>query len=100
MEDFETLNLDNWWTALSRVYWAVLAGAWSGAEGRVNCGSPAQEASEGTDISEWPRDHSCDILANVAAFLPLVLKIRGSIEECWQRRFQDSLVLTVSCGYQ
>lgn len=47
----------------------------SGAEGCVNCGSPAQEASEGTDISEWPRDHSCDILANVAAFFRLVLKI-------------------------
>ena len=39
-------------------------------EGDLNCGSPAQEVSEGRDIiSKWPKDHSCDILAtNGAAF--------------------------------
>ena len=34
----------------------------SGAESNVNYGSLAQEASEWETISEWPRDHSCDIL--------------------------------------
>ena len=33
------------------------------AEGNLSCGGPVQEVSEGKNISKWPRDHSCDIVA-------------------------------------
>lgn len=42
------------------------------AKSNVNSRGPAQEASKGNNISNWDRDHSCEILAkNVAAFFPL-----------------------------
>lgn len=38
-------------------------------KGDLNCGSPAQEVSEGRDISKWPKGCSGDILVkNVPAF--------------------------------
>lgn len=49
-------------------------------------GCPGQEVSEGNNISNWPRDHSCDILTkNVAHFCPcpenlqVILKSTGFI---------------------
>lgn len=42
-------------------------------EGNVNYRGPAWKVSEGRNISLWPRDYSCDMLAkNVAAFGPVL----------------------------
>ena len=47
----------------------------SGSEEDLNCGGLAQEVSVEQNVSVWPRDCSCDILAkNVATFLPLSKK--------------------------
>lgn len=44
----------------------------SSMETSMDCGSPAQEVSEGSKISNWTRYHECDILAkNVDSFCPL-----------------------------
>ena len=40
---------------------------------RGNCGSPAQDVSEGKDVSKQLRDH-CDILANMWLLFALVQK--------------------------
>jgi hypothetical protein len=41
----------------------------SGAEGDLNCGVLAQEVSGETDISMWPKDHSCSLLAKGSLLL-------------------------------
>ena len=46
----------------------------SGADRNVGCDSPAQEVSERKNISKWPREHSCDILAKSVAVLCPCLK--------------------------
>lgn len=50
------------------------------AEGSVNCRVPAQEVSEGKDItSKWPKDHSCNILAkNGATFCSFPKSLPGA----------------------
>lgn len=47
----------------------------SGTEGDLNCWGPAQEVSEEKDISKYPRDHSCYILAKNVAIFALIRKI-------------------------
>lgn len=77
----------------------------SSAESNVDYGGPAQEVSEGNNISNWARDHSCDTLAkSVTEFCPCPkglqeskLKSFGSVS--WQRTFQETPLLIVPCGY-
>lgn len=69
--------------------------------GDLNREGPDQEVREGMNISKWPRDHSCAVLAKTrAAFCPCTKNLPEAKLKFWmQQRSQDSLVLTVSCGY-
>jgi hypothetical protein len=51
------------------------------AGGKLNCWGTPQEVSEGKNLSKWPRDHSCDILAKKMASFALALKICHSCFE-------------------
>lgn len=51
----------------------------SSAESNVDYGGPAQEVSEGNNISNWARDHSCDTLAkSVTEFCPCPKSLQKS----------------------
>ena len=74
------------------------AACWRSKEDSAE-GSPAQDVSEAKNISKWLRVLSCDVLAkNVATFCPCP-KDLPEVKMSWERRFQDSLASTPSCGH-
>lgn len=52
--------------------------------GDLNCEGPDQEVQEGMNISKWPRDHSCAVLAKTGAtFCPCTKSLPEAKLKFW-----------------
>lgn len=72
----------------------------------MNCESLAQEVSDKKNFSMWPTDCSCDILVKIVAAHALVQRKKVPVAKLkdfglisWQKKSQNSLVLTLLCSY-
>lgn len=72
----------------------------------LHCADLAQEVSVQKNFSMWPTDCSCDILVKIVAAHALVQRKKVPVAKLkdfglisWQKKSQNSLILTLLCSY-